>query len=84
MASVADILNRLAAGDLTLDQAAADFRARTWPKPTRRATVDEAQRGDDPRPYDAGSWDAVSADSRLTADQYARLADAYRDARRAS
>lgn len=79
MANVAEVLDQLAAGRLTVDEVVDDFRSRHWPA-TRRPTLDEAHLGAEPPVTDRDSWDTVNADSRLTSDVYARLADAYRHA----
>lgn len=79
MAHVADLLDRLAAGRLTVDEVVADFRSRDWP-PVRPTTVDEAVLGADPAYNGPDSWDVVNADSRLTSPVYALLAAAYQDA----
>lgn len=79
MASVREVLDRLAAGQITLDAAADDFRSRSWPKlPT--ATDAEVWGVHDPAPAPEDSWDVVNSDSRLTSDQYAKLAEAYTEA----
>ncbi|MFC0504237.1 hypothetical protein [Micromonospora costi] len=79
MSSVRDVLDRLAAGEITLKQAAEDFRTRKWP--AQPATTEEQAWGvhDDPAPAE-DSWDLVNADSRLTSDQYKVLAEAYTEA----
>lgn len=66
------MLDRLASGRATLAEVAADFAARTWSK---GKPLTEAQRWgvhDLPR-MDENSPDVVSADSRLSAQQYGVL-----------
>lgn len=77
--TVTEVLDRLAAGTITLEQAEADFRRRTWPKPPSQ-TYGQAAIGDLGPAAGPDSWDAVNADSRLTAEAYQRLAAARRDA----
>lgn len=82
MATVAELLDRLASGAATLDQVAADFAVRSWP--AHKPATDEQAWGlaDDEAP-DPNSWDAVNADSRLTPEQYQVLARAKSRARQA-
>lgn len=70
--TVKEMLDRLASGRATLDQVAADFAARTWSK---GKPLTEAQRWGvhDLPPADENSPDVVSADHRLTAQQYGVL-----------
>jgi hypothetical protein len=75
MATVGEMLDRLDAGELTLDEVAADFRGRRWqPEP---AATDAQVWGvaDDDEPS-GDSWAVVNADSRLTPEQYQTLASA--------
>lgn len=81
MATVTALLDQLAAGELTVDEVAADFRTRTWPA-VDRATWDEAQLGVEADAPGPDSWDAVNADFRVTPETYTRLAAAYQEALR--
>ena len=82
MSSVRAVLDALASGSMGLDEATADFAARTWPaKPTMTDAQFWGVTDDDPGPPD--SWDTVDADSRLTGAQYSALAAAYGKAKRA-
>lgn len=73
-------LDDLAAGRVTLTEVAADFATRRWPE--RHETTDEQRWGAvDDFPADPNSWDAVNADSRLTAVQYQVLVEARNKAR---
>lgn len=80
MATVSDLLDKLADGKMTVDQVAKDFASRKWPA-HKRATDAQAHGVEDEDPVDPNSWDAVNADSRLSSDQYAKLSDAYAKAR---
>lgn len=75
MATVTEMLDRLASGRATLDEVAADFATRTWPK---RAPITDAQAHGvhDIDPPDPNSWAAVSTDSRLTPQEYETLFNA--------
>jgi hypothetical protein len=79
---VQDLLDRLAAGDLTVKDVAADFAARTWP--ALPAPSEAAAWGvtDDP-PADPDSWATVNADPRLSPADYQTLAKAYAKAPKA-
>jgi len=74
VATVRQLLDGYVARRVTLDQLAANFRARRWP-----TTVVDEWAVEDPPPSD-DSFDVVAADSRLTAAEYARLQAAYRTA----
>jgi hypothetical protein len=76
---VGQILDDLAAGRVSVDEAAADFAARTWPR--LPATTDAQAWGvvDDPAPA-PDSWTIVNADSRLSPTDYQTLAAAYQSA----
>lgn len=77
MATVQQVLDKLATGKMSLPDAVADFRARKW-GPARPTTslaqaygvVDTEPRTDD--------WGLVESDSRLTPGQYSALARARR------
>lgn len=79
MRTVTELLDALADGRMTVEAVAADFAGRAWPK--RRPATEAQVYGvaDDAEP-DPDSWDAVNADSRLTAAQYATLSKAYQNA----
>lgn len=78
--TVAEVLDRLAAGTMTLMEAEADFRRRAWPRQQPRASLAQAYQGDIGAAPDPDSWDAVNADSRLTTEAYQRLAAARKSA----
>jgi hypothetical protein len=80
MATVTQMLDRLTSGRATLDEVAADFAQRSWPK---RPPLTEAQRHgvDDIDPPDENSWAAVHADSRLSPEEYETLFNAMQKAR---
>ncbi len=78
---VTEVLDQLAAGTITLEQAEADFRSRAWPTPAPPATFAQAAMGDAGPAPDPDSWAAVNADSRLSAQAYQRLAAAARRTR---
>lgn len=77
MATVRQLLDRLAAGQVTTEEVAADFRRRSWP--SRRPATDAQRWGvADDEPDDGDdSWSLVETDSRLTAAQYAALVRAH-------
>jgi hypothetical protein len=77
MTTVAEVLDDLVAGKLTLDQAVEDFRTRKWPPLASRATLEQALLGDEGSAPEPDSWEAVNADSRLTPDVYQQLAAAH-------
>lgn len=78
--SVRDVLDRLAAGKMTLDDVAEDFRTRRWPALPKTSDA-QAWGVQDDTPAPNNSWDVVNSDSRLTPEQYKTLADAYAKAR---
>lgn len=80
--TVTDLLDQMAAGQLTVKQVADEFRNRKWRAP-KTATDAQAWGAADEDPPDPDSWDAVNADSRLTPDQYTLLSQAYKQARAA-
>lgn len=87
---VADLLAGLHDGTATLEQVAARFRERHWPrtKPPRGITASErsARAEEDPDPYVPGSFDDVAAALHrgdLTREQYQVLAEAAAESMRA-
>lgn len=78
MASVKDLLDRLAAGDATLDETVSAFRNREWPVAGKASEA--ANWGAEDPPFGGpDSFDVVAADSRLTTAQYQALARAYEE-----
>lgn len=87
---VADLLNHLHDGTLTLEQVAQRFRERKWPRRQRpdptsylESAAAELQ---DPDPYLPGSFDDVAAAYHrgdLSGEQYDVLAEAMAEAKRA-
>jgi hypothetical protein len=84
---VADLLDALHQGSMTLDEVAERFRDRSWParkRPQPRSFLEAAAADmEDPDPYIPGSYDDVVAAydrGQLTDDQYAVLAKAIADA----
>jgi hypothetical protein len=84
---VAELLDALHEGNMTLDEVADRFRKRSWPTRSSRRPRSflEAAAADmeDPEPYIPGSYDDVVAAydrGRLTDDQYAVLAEAITEA----
>ncbi|MFF4777516.1 hypothetical protein ACFY05_32135 [Microtetraspora fusca] len=79
MSDITETLRSLAAGDVTLDQVAEDFAARTWPTPPKPAdNLDAAMKrmAEDPEPLTPGTWDEVSAaytSGLIDDEQYAAL-----------
>lgn len=82
MATVTELLDDLAEGRASLDETAQLFRTRKWPKPAGDPSHAQAWGEADDDSPSPDSWAAVDADSRLTADQYEVLAEAYEDALR--
>lgn len=80
MSEVTDLLQQLAAGEITVDAVAADFEARTWPTgPSDAQRNADAMSFADPEPIAAGSFDEVATAyviGEITAAQYATLAQA--------
>ena len=61
---VTALLDRLAAGEVTVEEVAENFAARTWPASRPAATsYEEAARREwqDPEPAPTGSWEEVEA-----------------------
>ena|SRR5215472_16039071 len=87
---IADLLNALHNGSMTLDEVAERFRHRSWPhgvdpRPSSYLEMAAAEL-EDPEPYIPGSYDDVVAAydrGRLTDVQYQILVDAIAEARRA-
>ena len=87
---IADLLQALRAGDLTLEEVAQRFRKRKWPrtKPPPPASYHDlaAAALRDPDPDVPGSFDEVVAAcdrGEITETQYQVLADAVAEAKRA-
>lgn len=75
MATVAQMLDKLVAGQLTLEQVCEDFARRRWAPPP--ATTDAQMWGVADVDQPGGdAWGVVEADSRLTTRQYSALAAA--------
>lgn len=74
--TVQAVLDALASGEITVEQAADIFRRRKW-KPKKDATPAEMWGVKDDDAPDDNSWSTVETDPRITADQYAILAQAY-------
>lgn len=74
MTTVAQVLDMLAAGDMTLPEVEADFAGRTWPK-LAPPTIEDAWLGNETAD-DPNSWATVNGDSRLDSATYQRLAKA--------
>lgn len=75
MATVQEMLDDLVDGKATLEDVAADFAKRSWPKPPTAPPTERWGVTDDDAP-DPNSWAAVDACSLLTTTQYRALADA--------
>lgn len=80
--TVTQLLDLLAADQMTVTQVAEEFRNRKWREPKRATDAQAWGAADDDAP-DPDSWDAVNADSRLTPDEYVQLSQAYKAARAA-
>jgi hypothetical protein len=87
---VADLINALRDGSMSLDQVAQRFRERSWPRRTTPAAntylelATAAQQ--DPEPYVSNSFDDVVAAydlGRVTDDEYAVLVEAVAHSKRA-
>lgn len=80
MSEVTDLLERLAAGTTTLDDAVRDFETRTWPTPrTDEERQASAIANDDPEPVQENSFAEVASayvDGEIDDEQYAALAHA--------
>ena len=78
MATVKELLDRLVAGDISVDEVAADFRGRTWKK-RQPASKAEVYGVADPEPADEDNdWGLVNEDPRITPAQYEILSRAKR------
>lgn len=76
MSEVTDVLDRLAAGTMTLDEAAGKFASRSWPRPPRASGTEGAESFP---PDPEGSFAEVSAAycaEQITPEQYTALAQA--------
>jgi hypothetical protein len=86
---VNDLLRALHDGQMTLDEVAARFRERTWPRRgTRLATYTELATAElaDPEPYVPGSFDDVTLayhKGELSDEQYDVLAAAMAQSKQA-
>lgn len=90
MSEVTDLIGRYKAGELTLDELAQRFRTRGWPvvrRPQPSTYLEMATRAqEDPPPDVPNSFDDVTsayAEGHLTRQEYDRLSEAVREARRA-
>lgn len=81
MSTVRQMLERYHAGQVTLDELARDFTSRQWPVQPQATAAQAWGVHDGEHPGD-DSWAAVDADSRLTPDEYQRLAQARQAAGR--
>jgi hypothetical protein len=86
---VADLINELRAGTMTLDEVAQRFRERKWPRRKRSAPATylemAARTMEDPEPYDPHSFDDVTAAyhrGELSDDEYDTLAEAMAESKR--
>ncbi|MBM0201897.1 hypothetical protein JNW90_01340 [Micromonospora sp. STR1s_5] len=77
--TVRELLDLLAASEVTVDEVAEDFRSREWPKAPTASDAEVWGVADSPVPG-VDSWATVNADSRLSPDDYQLLGDAYREA----
>lgn len=76
MATVKELLDRLAAGEISTDEVAADFRGRKWAKRSP-ATKAQVYGVEDTEPADEDNdWGLVNEDPRLTSAQYEILSKA--------
>jgi hypothetical protein len=86
---VAELINELRAGTMTLDEVAQRFRERKWPRHKRSAPTTylemAARTMEDPEPYDPDSFDDVTAAyhrGELSDDEYDTLAEAMAESKR--
>lgn len=78
MATVKELLDKLAAGEISTDEVAADFRGRKWNK-HQPATKAEVYGVHDTEPADEDNdWGLVNEDPRITPAQYEILSKAKR------
>lgn len=83
MATVAEVLDQLETGEITIDDAAGEFAFIDWPEPQQRATLEEIEADPDPDVPDDGGFFLVSqaySDGKIDDAQYETLAKAYADA----
>jgi hypothetical protein len=80
MTTVTEVLDRLATGETTTEQAAAEFAAMTWPAPSsRKTTLAQIQADPDPEPARPGSFAEVEqamVNGDITAEQYRQFVQA--------
>lgn len=80
MTTVTEVLDRLAAGETTTEQAAVEFAAMTWPTPpSRRVTLAQILADPDPEPAPPGSFAEVEQaliNGDITAEQYQQFVQA--------
>ena len=86
---VADLIQKLRAGTMTLDEVAQRFRERQWPRRNRPAPTSylemAARSMEDPDTYDPDSFDDVTAAyhrGELSDDDYDTLAEAMAESKR--
>jgi hypothetical protein len=86
---VTDLIKKLRAGTMTLDEVAQRFRERKWPRRQRAASATylemAAKAMEDPEPYVPGSFDDVSAAFHrgdLSREEYRVLSDAVAESKR--
>jgi hypothetical protein len=87
---VADLLNALRDGSVTLDEVAQRFRKRKWPRRSRSQPDSyfdmAAAELQDPDPYIPGSFDDVAAayhQKKINREQFRTLSEAVAEAQRA-
>ena len=80
MSPPTEALDRMIAGELTIEQVAQQFGAMSWPAPADPPrTLEQVEADPDPEPAEPGSFAEVAAyymDGRITPEQYATLAGA--------
>jgi hypothetical protein len=74
--TVSEMLDQLANGDISIEEAADFVRSRKWAQP-KAATPAEYWGVADPPVADDNSWSTIDTDPRLSSDEYAILAKAY-------
>ena len=87
---VAELLDALEEGRLTLDEVAQRFRVRKWPRRQHQAPATYLEMAaaelQDPDPHIPGSYDDVAAayhQKRISRDQFRVLSEAVAEAQRA-
>lgn len=87
---VAELLDALRDGRVTVDEVAQQFRTRRWPRRRRAEPTTfmelAARELEDPDPYIPGSFDDVAAayhQKKITRDQFRILSEAVAEAQRA-